>query len=70
MKLVNTYTRSQTQWRNLPDRALPVMFVRWGDVEVYRPTNNLLSKLGFGFFDKEIVNWEDWREMPVDWSAS
>jgi hypothetical protein len=66
MKLIKTFTRSQVQYRNLPDKANPVMFVRWADVEVYRPNKWFWDWLGWN--DKEVENWEDWREAPESWN--
>jgi hypothetical protein len=66
MKLIKTFTRSQVQYRDLPDRANPVMFVRWADVEVYRPNTWFWDWLGWN--DKEVENWEDWREAPESWN--
>lgn len=65
MKLIKTFTRSQTQYRNLLDRAEPVLFVRWGDVEVWRSEGWIWDWLGWN--DKEVINWEDWREAPESW---
>jgi hypothetical protein len=57
-KLINTYRKSETCFQNRIDRASPVVFVRFADVEVYR-----LPWDFFGFDDEEVVTWGEWREV-------
>lgn len=61
-KFIHQYTKSQVEWRNHLDRALPVMYTRYAEVFVYRHPSDF-----FGFFDKEYEVWGTWEETPVNW---
>jgi hypothetical protein len=61
---VHTYTKSQVEWRNHLDRALPVMYTRYAEVFVYRLPCDF-----FGFFDKEYEVWDVWKETAVNWDG-
>ena len=69
MKLIGTYRKSEVEWRNLPDRALPVCFMRRCVVEKYRPLDDSFFTW-MGFRDKEIEYWGPWGEHYVDWSLN
>ena len=57
-KLINTYRKSEVCHQNRLDRARPVMFIRFADVDVYR-----LPWDFFGFSDEEVETWGEWQEL-------
>ena len=60
VKLVKTYTKSETCWQNRIDRYMPVCFTRYADVLVYRHSWDF-----FGFWDQEVENWGEWNEVKI-----
>lgn len=68
MRWIKSYCKSESQWRNEPDRALPVLYRRFAQVDVFRSNEGFLNWLGL--FDEEVEHWSEWQEHPVDWSAA
>ena len=63
-KYAHTYVKTDVKWENLPDRAMPVMYQRWNEIDVYRFGWDF-----FGLFDDKVVRYGPWIEMEVDWDG-
>jgi hypothetical protein len=58
--MIKIYTKSETCFKNELDRQSPIMYSRFAKVFVYRAPWDF-----FGFWDNEVEQWGDWKEIPA-----